>query len=295
MKKLIVTGANGQLGRELRRKAVPCVFDVISLDLPDFDITDVSAVKDMVAKSGARLVVNAAAYTAVDRAESESDLAYAVNCNGAANLAEACSQANIPLIHISTDYVFDGTKGSAYVETDSISPIGVYGKSKADGEAEIRKILPVHVILRTAWLYGIHGNNFVKTLLRLGQEREEIKVVNDQFGCPTHAEDLAQAVLTIAERILSGRHVAWGTWHYCGSGQTTWYEFAKKIFELAGSRHPLKVRNLIPVTTKEYPTPARRPAYSVLDCTQIRKKFGIAPPPWEESLARMLDELLTNI
>jgi len=295
MKKLIVTGANGQLGWELRRQAVLCGFEIIPLDLPDFDITDVSAVKDTVVKSGARLVINAAAYTAVDRAESESDLAYAVNRDGAANLAEACSQANIPLIHISTDYVFDGTKGSAYAETDSISPIAVYGKSKAEGEAAIRKKLSAHVILRTAWLYGIHGNNFVKTMLRLGQEREEINVVNDQYGCPTYAADLAQTVLTIAERIFSGRPVAWGTWHYCSSGETTWYEFAKKIFELAGSRCPLKLRTLRPVTTKEYPTLARRPAYSVLDCTQIREKLGIAPQPWEESLTRMLDELLVKV
>lgn len=291
MTKLTVTGSNGQLGWELSRRAKFFGFDIIPLDLPGFDITDTAAVMDTVKTSDADLVINAAAYTAVDKAESEPGPAFAVNRDGAANLATACEQNHIPLIHISTDYVFDGTRNRPYEETDPVSPIGVYGTSKAEGEAGIRNILTEHIIVRTSWLYGIHGSNFVKTMLRLGQEREEIRVVNDQFGCPTSAADLADAVLKISKRIISGPTPEWGTYHFCGSGETTWFAFARKIFELAGPRCDLKLRMLTPITTDQYPTPAKRPMYSVLNCQKIKQLFDITPLPWETSLSHMIDEL----
>lgn len=288
--RLLVIGSNGQLGWELCRQAKDRGYDLIPLDLPEFDITDKSAVFDTVTQSHANLVVNAAAYTAVDRAESEIDIAFAVNRDGPFYLASACAEVHIPLIHVSTDYVFDGCKNGPYLETDLVAPIGIYGKSKAEGEQKVRHNLKEHIIIRTSWLYGVHGNNFVKTMLRLGREREELRVVDDQHGCPTFAADLAEAILTIASLIERGEDISWGTYHYCGSGSTTWYGFASKIFEIAKDYDTLKLKKVIPVTTSEYPTPAKRPANSIMDCTMLERNFGITPKAWEDSLSRMITE-----
>jgi len=296
--KLLITGATGQLGRAIRNTGEKPGRHIISLTRSDLDLTDPDSIKNALTNHpDADIVVNTAAYTAVDNAESEPEPAYAVNRDGAKHLAEACRGLNIPLIHISTDYVFDGTHSSPYVETDPVSPIGVYGRSKAAGEEEIRKVLPSHMIIRTSWLYGIHGNNFVRTMIRLGREREEIKVVDDQVGCPTSAADLANAVLKISERVTASRHeVAWGTYHYSNAGQTTWYGFAEKIFQLCRNRPGcgLKLKKLTPIPTTEYPTPAKRPPYSVLDCRKIMETFDITIPPWDESLARMLNRLFNT-
>jgi dTDP-4-dehydrorhamnose reductase len=287
--RLLVIGSNGQLGWELCRQGKDLGYDLIPLDLPGFDITDKPAVFDTIKRSRADLVVNAAAYTAVDRAESEIDIAFAVNRDGPSYLASACAEVHIPLIHISTDYVFDGSKEGPYLETDPVAPIGVYGKSKAEGEDKVRSNLKEYIIIRTSWLYGVHGNNFVKTMLRLGREREGLGVVDDQYGCPTYAADLAEAILTITSSVEKGGDISWGTYHYCGSGSTTWYGFASKIFEIANEYESLKIKMLKPITTEEYPTPAQRPKNSIMGCSLLEQEFKILPPSWEESLVRMLD------
>ena len=287
--KYLITGSNGQLGWELCRRGKKHGFDIIALDLPEFDITEPSTVKKTVSQTGVSLVINASAYTAVDKAESEQETAFAINCDGPGYFASSCAETKIPLIHISTDYVFDGTREEPYLETDSLSPLGVYGKSKAQGETRVRTRLKNHIIIRTAWLYGIHGNNFVKTMLGLGKEKETLRVVADQYGCPTCAADLAEAILTIAEQIKERPDIPWGTYHYCGKGKTTWHGFAEKIFELAGQYDSFAIKKVIPITTAEYPTPAKRPPNSVMDCSLLIKNFGISPAQWQESLASMIE------
>ncbi len=286
--KILVIGGSGQLGWELCKKGSSQGFDIVSLDIPGFDITDYRSVKKAVCRTGASLVINAAAYTAVDQAESEPELAFAVNRDGPLHLASTCAEIKIPLIHVSTDYVFDGAKSGPYLETDTVSPLGVYGKSKAAGEAAVMDCLSEHIIIRTSWLYGVHGSNFVKTMLRLGREKEELRVVADQYGCPTYAADLAGGILSIARQIDKRHDIKWGTYHYCGSGATSWHGFAEKIFDLAGKYDSFTVKKIEPVTTVSYPTPARRPVNSVLDCSLLNKNFGISPPPWQESLDAML-------
>jgi len=287
--KLLVIGENGQLGWEVCRKGKNQGIDMSGLDLPDFDITEPSAVKKAVSQAGVSLVINASAYTAVDKAESEPELAFAVNRDGPAYLAASCAEIGIPLIHISTDYVFDGSKKGLYLETEPVSPLGIYGKSKAAGETEIRANLKEHIIIRTAWLYGLHGNNFVKTMVRLGREKEVLRVVADQYGCPTYAADLADAILTIATQTSEQCDVIWGTYHYCGKGVTTWHGLAQTIFDLANQYDSLMVKEVVPITTSEYPTPAKRPANSGMDCSLITKNLGISLRPWQESLADMLN------
>jgi len=292
--KILVIGANGQLGWELCKRGVRAGFDVLPLDLPEFDITDRSSVQKTVARQNVSLAINASAYTAVDLAESEVELAFAINRDGPSYLASACGNAGIPLIHISTDYVFDGKTRNPYSETDPVCPLGVYGKSKAEGEKKVRDLLDEHIILRTAWLYGVHGNNFVKTMLRLGKEQERLRVVADQYGCPTFAGDLADAILIIAARICGADNITWGTYHYCSKGKTTWHGLTEKIFELARPHISLKVKKVEPITTQEYPTPAKRPANSALNCSMIHDRFGISPRPWEESLEKMIARALSG-
>jgi len=291
---LLIIGSNGQLGWELVRQGRERGFDIVPLDLPEFDLTDASELKRVVSRTGASLVINAAAYTAVDKAESEPDLAFAVNRDGPAYLASLCHEREVPLIHISTDYVFDGTKKDPYRETDPVSPLGVYGRSKEEGERAVRDRLPEHLIIRTAWLYGLHGNNFVKTMLRLGRERETVQVVADQYGCPTSAADLAEAILHMASRIAEKKPIAWGTYHCCGRGVTTWHGFAEAIFDAAGGHDSFRVKMVMPITTEEYPTPAKRPANSALDCSLIAEHFGIRTRPWRESLSKMIPLLLSH-
>ena len=289
--KILAIGSNGQLGWELCTRGKNHGFDITPLDIPEFDITDHAVVKKAVKQPDISLVINASAYTAVDKAESEPELAFAINRNGPAYLASSCAEAGIPLIHISTDYVFDGTKEGPYLETDPVSPLGVYGKSKAEGEAKVRDILKEHIIIRTAWLYGIHGNNFVKTMLRLGKEKETLRVVADQYGCPTCAADLAEAILTIAGQIKERHDIHWGTYHYCAEGKTTWHGFAEKIFELARQYDSFSIKKVEPIATAEYPTPAKRPLNSVMDCSMLTKNFGVSPAQWHESLLSMVYEM----
>jgi dTDP-4-dehydrorhamnose reductase len=291
--RILLTGANGQVGWELSNRGAKRGLEILALDRSALDITDMISVSREVNRPGVSLVVNAAGYTAVDEAESEPELAFAVNRDGPSYLASACGRAGIPLVHISTDYVFDGQKKGAYLVTDPVSPLSVYGKSKAAGEVEIRKHLREHFILRTGWVYGVHGHNFVKTMLRLGLEREVVQVVDDQYGCPTYAADLAETILRIAAQLLEGRQVHWGTYHYCGKGVTSWHGFAEEIFRLASEYESLKVKRLEPIRTSEYPTPAERPVNSILDCSILAETFNIHPQPWAESLAHMLAVLFS--
>lgn len=286
--KILVTGSKGQVGWELQNRRAGRGMTVIGVDIEEIDIADKGAVLELAGDVAADLVVNAAAYTAVDAAEENAELAFRVNRDGPANLATACLGQGIPLIHISTDYVYGGDQAGAYVEDDPMTPLGVYAQSKAGGDQAVSRLLTEHVILRTAWVYGVHGHNFVKTMLRLGRERGRLAVVNDQTGCPTDAADLAKAILDIAHQIRQGGKTPWGTYHFCGKGRTTWYGFAREIFRLAGQHETFAVKSVDPVPTSAYPTPARRPANSVLDCSRITQAFGIVPRPWEESLADML-------
>jgi dTDP-4-dehydrorhamnose reductase len=281
--RVLIIGAGGQVGHELMRAAWPTHATVTGLARADLDITDRSAVVSAMRNDPWDLVVNVAAFTAVDRAESERDAAFAVNRDGAANVAQACASRGIPLVHLSTDYVFDGTKAGAYTEDDPIAPLNVYGASKAAGEHAVRASLAEHIIVRTSWVYGARGHNFVKTMLRLGGERDELAIVDDQWGNPTAAADIAAAIVGIAARLRR-----WGTYHYCGAGTTTWYRLAVRIFELWSPRRRPSLR---PIASAEYPTPARRPANSALDCRRIVEAFGVARPRWEDSLARVLAEL----
>ena len=287
--KLLVLGAGGQVGQELCRLAWPQGYEVAAFDRAGLDIAAPDQVRAAVARERPDIVVNAAAYTAVDRAESEPEAASAANCAGPANLAAACRDARIALVHISTDYVFDGTKRDAYLEDDPVRPLGVYGESKEAGERAVRAALAEHVILRTAWVYSAHGRNFVKTMLRLAEQHPVLRVVADQEGSPTSAADIAAAIAGVVERLAAG-NTSWGTYHFAGAGAVTWHGFAEAIFELAAPwRGPPPTVEAI--TTADYPTPARRPANSVLDCTHIAAAFGIAPRPWRAALADVIREI----
>jgi len=291
--KLLVLGAGGQVGHELCRLAWPAGYSIAAFERDRVDIAEREKVFAAVARERPDLVINAAAYTAVDRAESEPDIAWASNCTGPANLAAACDDAAIPLIHLSTDYVFDGSKAGAWREEDPVKPLGVYGKSKAAGDQAVRGALAHHVILRTAWVYSAHGRNFVKTMLRLAGERPVLRVVADQIGSPTSAADIAAAIGTIVQQLDAGNS-SWGTYHFAGGGTVSWHGFAEAIFELAAPwRGPAPLVEAI--ATADYPTPARRPANSVLDCRRIGEAFGIVPRPWREALAEVIGELYETV
>lgn len=287
--RMIVTGAQGQVGWELNRRAMALGHAVLAWSQVELDITDTVAVDRALDASSADVVINAAAYTAVDKAEQEPDLAFAVNRDGPAHLATACARLNIPLLHISTDYVYDGRKSSPYVEDDATAPLGVYGASKLAGDEAVRRGLPRHLILRVSWVFGVHGHNFVKTILRLAREREELRIVADQHGSPTFAGDIADTLLELAGRIPEiDAKGAWGTYHYCNEPVTTWYGFTRAIVEQAGEREPLRAQTVIPITTADYPTPVARPANSTLDCGKLAAQFGIFPRPWRDGLQALL-------
>ncbi|CDH43935.1 dTDP-4-dehydrorhamnose reductase [Candidatus Contendibacter odensensis] len=287
--RIAVIGAKGQVGWELARRAPLLGHEALAWDMAELDITDAVAVDRALAVSGADAVINAAAYTAVDKAEQEPELAFAVNRDGPAHLAAACNRLHIPLLHISTDYVYDGNKPSPYVEDDPVAPLGVYGQSKAEGDDAVLRLLPRHLILRVSWVFGIHGHNFVKTMLRLAQEREELRVVADQFGCPTYAGDIADTLLELAGRTAEiDASGAWGTYHYCGAPATTWHGFASAIIEQAPAVEVLRVQTITAITTADYPTPAARPANSVLDSSRLAFRFGIQPRRWRDGLHALL-------
>ena len=267
---------------------------IVGTDLPDTDITRADHVRGAIAEVQPELVINAAAYTTVDKAEEDAAAAFRVNAVGAKLLADVCETSGTPMIHISTDYVFDGTGETPYSEDAPLSPVGVYGISKAQGETHVRNHLERHIIVRTSWLYGVFGHNFVKTMLKVGTQREEIGVIVDQRGCPTNAGDFAAALLSVAEQIGLGDVSNWGTYHYCGKGETTWYHFAEAIFETARHHIPLKVTRVIPISTESFGAPAPRPAYSALSCERIRQSFGIDQRPWRDSLNNTVVRILSE-
>jgi len=286
--KFLVTGAHGQLGAELMRLGQTSGHDVHGLDHASLDIVSPVMVNAALESIGPDAVINAAAYTAVDRAESEPEASFAVNRDGPENLARACEHAGIVLVHLSTDYVFDGTKKSAYIEDDSVCPLGVYGQSKAAGEAAVRQTCSRHVMLRTSWVFSSHGNNFVKTMLRLGKERETLGVVADQFGKPTAAAELARVILAV----LPNMKDHWGTYHLAQPDATSWHGFAEVIFDTAREQGVnLKVNRVNAITTDDYPKPAKRPANSVLDCSTFESTFGFKIRPWRDSLNEVVKEL----
>lgn len=274
----LVTGANGQLGCELRRLIPNAVF----ADSKMLDITGTTDVMNFVREKNIDLIINCAAYTAVDKAESEPDIARRVNVDGVRNLA----LTGVPLIHISTDYVFDGKGHRPYSPSDKTNPVSVYGQTKLQGENVIMGITKTAVIIRTAWLYSAYGNNFVKTMLRLGAERDELNVVTDQIGTPTWAADLAAAIVKVAGALKPGTRAIY---HYSNAGACSWYDFAHSIMELSGLK--CKVN---PINTAQYPTPATRPHYSVLDKGDIVRDFGVSVPHWRDSLKKALDEFAIN-
>jgi dTDP-4-dehydrorhamnose reductase len=287
--KLLVAGSSGQLAHALvRRSRRFAGAAVVALGRPELDLVDPASISRALASTRPDVVINAAAYTAVDKAESDAAAAFALNRDGAAALAAAAAVAGCPIIHLSTDYVFDGSKSGAYAENDATNPMGVYGRSKLEGEAAVAAANARHVILRTAWIYGAHGHNFLKTMLRLARERAELRVVADQRGNPTYAPHLADAILAMTVKIDTGQ--PWGIYHATASGETTWHGFASAIIAAA---KPLGVPqgNVRAITTADYPTPARRPANSCLDCGKLERMFGQRLPPWEQGLTECIAEL----
>ncbi len=287
--RVFVVGNRGQLGAELMRATWPEGSVVEGADLPELDVrhtADVAARLDAFAPT---LVVNASAYTAVDKAESEHALASAVNGTAPGALAELAAARGLPVVHVSTDYVFDGAKRGAYVEDDAISPIGHYGASKAEGEARVRAANARHLILRTSWVYAAHGNNFVRTMLRLAKDRDTLRVVADQFGRPTGARDLATTIVELAPR-MSASEFPFGTYHFACAGRTNWHQLACAVIERA-ERYTGRRPEVVPIATWEYPTPARRPSNSELDTTKLTATLGLVPRTWQASVREVVDEL----
>jgi len=286
--KAMVLGCHGQVGTELMALAADYGVDVTGFDHKDLDITQQDAVKQAIKHLQPDVVINAAAYTAVDKAEEDAQTAKAVNATAVAYLAESCASLNIPLLHISTDYVFDGNKRGAYTESDVVSPLGVYGETKLEGEVLVRELCSKHYILRTSWVFSAHGNNFVKTMLRLGAEREDLGVVADQFGKPTSAREIARVIYAM----LQSKKEAWGTYHIAQPEKISWYGFAAAIFAEARRQGvELKISTLNAITAEDYPTPAKRPANSELNCEKLEQTFDIKLKPWSESLAEVIRDL----
>ncbi|NRG18534.1 dTDP-4-dehydrorhamnose reductase [Rhizobiales bacterium] len=289
---VLLTGAGGQLGFEVAARARDSGLEIAAFAHGDLDIADRAAVDRAVASTRPKIIVNAAAYTAVDKAEADLDAAYAANRDGPAYLAAAAQRCGAAIIHVSTDYVFDGTKPAPYVETDPVAPLGVYGASKLAGEEAVRKACDRHVILRTAWVYGAKGHNFVKTMLRLGSERDVLRVVDDQIGSPTSAADLAQVIVAISRRLCldAVSPACYGTFHAAGSGETSWHGFAREIFRQAEGRG-LRIPKLEAIPSSQFPTPAARPANSRLDCAKLAKVHGIRFRSWQDALAEVMASL----
>ena len=289
MAKILVTGSKGQLGFELTKLAADNSNQFFFTDIEELDITSKDAVIDFCNSKGIEIIINAAAYTAVDKAETEQSKAELVNSTAVSNLVDACLSQNRILIHVSTDYVFDGKSHIPYKEDDITSPTGVYGKTKLNGEKIILEKLNNAVIIRTSWLYSSHGNNFVKTMIRVGKEQGKLRVITDQVGTPTYALDLASAILAITEQIKVKTPDKTEIYHYSNEGVASWYDFAKAIIEISDI-----YCNVTPIETYEYPTPAQRPSYSILNKRKIKEHFNISIPYWRDSLIKVLDILNKN-
>ena len=285
--KVLLTGANGQLGHCFIDK-FPIDWILLATDSQQLDITDNLAVNNFINEHRPDVIVNAAAYTAVDMAEDEQDLAYQINEIGPKNLATAAKKYNAKFIHVSTDYVFDGTKNIPYTEEDTTNPINIYGETKRNGEVAILNNNPSAIIIRTSWVFSEYGNNFVKTMLKLASNKSELSIINDQLGCPTYAGDIANTILTMIMNHCDG-----GIYHYCGDQCVTWFKFATKIFLIANELNPLTTKKVVvkPILTSGYPTKAKRPLYSVLSMNKIEKIAGIKASDWNNALIHVISHI----
>lgn len=285
--RVLVTGCNGQVGHCLVNQLNNKV-ELLAVDRAELDITDREAVFQVVMKFKPNFIINAAAHTAVDKAEEEVDLSYAINRDGPCYLAQAAKLVDATILHISTDYVFPGNKEGEYVEDDETGPLGVYGKSKLEGEIALSEANDKHIILRTAWVFGEHGNNFVKTMLRLGKDRDTLNIVGDQFGGPTYAGDIASALVRMTEQLYKEADPSkYGVYHFSGSPHVSWFEFAQVIFSNAENTSLLTAPELNSITTDMYPTPASRPENSKMNCVKIKQAFGIKPSDWQAALTNI--------
>lgn len=301
---ILVLGSNGQVGRELvallesRGASISDSLRVIPFTRDDLDLSDLEGINGTIGRKNPSLIINAAAYTAVDKAESDHVRAFRINKDAIVKLAEYCLDKSIPLVHISTDYVFGGEGFEPRDECAAVDPRSVYGRSKLAGEQVIRDLLPNHIILRTSWVFSMHGNNFVKTMLMLAEGQNDVRVVCDQCGGPTSARAIADTILEIISDLVNSANTdhRWGTYHFSGWPFVSWAEFASEIFHQATSKGLLrKIPAVKPITTSDYPTPAARPANSRLDCTKLKNTFGIEPDDWKRSLGSMLDEFKEEI
>jgi dTDP-4-dehydrorhamnose reductase len=291
--RILVAGRSGQVARSLVEAAEGKPgLELISLGRPELDIADHRSAASAVKTSRPDVLINAAAYTGVDLAETETAAAYRANETGPAVLGRTAAEAGIPIVHLSTDYVFDGSKGQPYREEDPVSPLGVYGASKWAGEQRLAEIAPKHLILRTAWVYGAYGKNFLKTMLRVGAEREVLNVVCDQRGAPTSSHDIALALLKVASALVEGEE-SYGIYHMTAKGEASWADFAEAIFEASAARGgpAAKVEK---IRTEDYPTPAERPQYSVLDSTRLKADYGVDLPQWQEPVASVVGRVLNE-
>lgn len=290
--KLLVIGRSGQVAQALAACGNPGGQKIVTLGRPDVDVVKPDTLRAAMQNHQPDVVVNAAAYTAVDQAEAEPGQAYAVNETGAENVATVCAENECPLIHISTDYVFDGSKSTPYCETDPVAPLGVYGQSKYAGEQRVAENCPHHVILRTAWVYSPYGKNFIKTMLRLAQDRSELSVVSDQIGSPTYAPHLAEAIVAVADILCrDGSDVRWGVYHAAGQGDASWYDVAQKTFDVATSLGGARAE-VLPIPSSDYPTPAQRPANSRLNCESLKKNFAITLADWQLGIETCVRQLV---
>lgn len=300
--RILLTGVNGQVGGALL-PMLQVMGEVVAPTRSELDLRDADAVRRYVREVAPRWIVNPAAYTAVDKAESEPELAYAINAEAVSVLGQEAAALRIPIISFSTDYVFPGNGEQPWLETDDPGPLNVYGASKLLGEQELEDFGAAYIVFRTSWVYGATGNNFLKTILRLAREREEMKIVADQHGAPTWSEDLARLVVQTITRMeheaqASGaalEHVVWakgGVYHACAAGETTWFGFASEFLRLAQLAEPeQRFARLVPIPTSEYPTPAKRPLNSRLNCERLRRELGFVLPTWQESVAKVMAQL----
>ncbi len=290
MSKILVIGAQGQVSEALRSLSQESTDQYVFWGLAEYDLTKAADYSQDILALNPDVIVNAAAYTAVDKAEEEQELAFKINAEGVGVLAKDAASLNIPFIHISTDYVYDGNGNTPYKEDEAINPQNIYGQSKAKGDTLALSYNPKTIILRTAWVYSDYGHNFVKTMLRLGAERNELSIIDDQKGCPTSAYEIAHAIMTIINQkdSLDGKY---GVYHCAGKGETTWFGFASEIFKQASAFGHIVPEKLNAITTDQYPTPAQRPLYSVLDCRKLENTFAIMRNTWQEELANILNKL----
>jgi dTDP-4-dehydrorhamnose reductase len=287
--RILLTGANGQIGMALRHHPRSAEVKLMPCSHTELDITDTSSILHAIAAFSPDIIINTAAYTAVDKAEQEREQVLRINHAGAENLAQACKKNAVPLIHLSTDYIFDGQQEAPYKEHEKANPVNTYGLSKWLGEEAIRTQYEQHIILRVSGIFSEYGNNFLKTILRLAQEKKELRIVADQITCPTYAGDIADLLFSIVQQLPR-----FGTYHYCNAAPLSWHQFATCIIQIAKEHQDILVEEVKSITTSEYPTLAQRPAYSVLDCSKIEKEMGLTQKKWNKALAAIIPQLLRN-